>query len=236
MTVFFPGTGTASNDLQASVRLKPSDNTTNGPESVTDHVTPESSQLSKNKKKKKKKKSSGSSTGDPSSSPTSSPASTISAASSSAAGQTSSSPQSNFQQELEWCVAQLQIGLSRRDTTKSQTQENEKYIRNLRSEKTPLPRKRQIMKNLFGDYRTRMVREPVPRYQETSESVPRISCGRSLAESGGKFFRRSVQSDHKLSRVEGVNGEGISENGVNCESELKGTSGTNFCFNFEVQP
>ena len=206
-------------------------------------ATPETPQTSKPKKKKKKKKPSGPSTTDLSFNPKSS---TVSGASVSVERSTKCSSQSSFQQELQWCIAQLELGLLRTDATKSKKQENDKLIRTLRSEKTPLPRKRQVMKNLFGDYRTRMLREPVPQYLQTPDSAPSVR-----GSEGGRFFRHSVQKDSRHSRGKGVNGEGSGVDGLNVEcsgvdgvnSESSGVDGVNggkrktgFCFNFEIKP
>ena len=197
-------------------------------------AVPVASHTSKAKKRKKKKKPSDSSSSDRLSSAAST-ASTV------VAGATDSSPQSTFQEELQWCISQLEIGLSRTDATKSQKQENEKYIRTLRSEKTPLPRKRQIMKSLFGNYRTRMQREPVPQQFKTLDSVPGVSSGKNSAEcGGGRFFRRSVQNECRVttsSSGEGVNGECSGVVGVYSEStEASEKCGAGFCFNFEIEP
>ena len=185
----------------------------------------EPSSKHKKKKKKKKKSSDGSTTNIPSA-----PSTTTSGTPGSVRQSGDGVPQSNLQQELEWCIAQLELGLLRENATKQQKQENEKYVRSLRSEKTPLPRKRQLMKNLFGDYRSRMVREPIPRYSHSQDPVPSISCVNRSVESGGKFFRRSVQ---KVSGEERVNGECPGEVGVNVETA---ESGNTFCFDFDVEP
>lgn len=58
--------------------------------------------------------------------------------------------------ELAWCVEQLELGLKRQKPTPKQKEQAVGAIRTLRSEKTPLPRKRQLMRSLFGDYRAQM--------------------------------------------------------------------------------
>ncbi|XP_055461687.1 LOW QUALITY PROTEIN: UPF0488 protein C8orf33 homolog [Psammomys obesus] len=58
--------------------------------------------------------------------------------------------------ELAWCVEQLELGLKRQKPTPKQEEQALGAIRTLRSEKTPLPQKRQLMRSLFGDYRAQM--------------------------------------------------------------------------------
>lgn len=58
--------------------------------------------------------------------------------------------------ELAWCVEQLELGLKTQRPTPKQKEQAVGAIRTLRSEKTPLPRKRQLMRSLFGDYRAQM--------------------------------------------------------------------------------
>ena len=231
------GSTAAMDPAETTTQLADSDATQTSHAQDNAPVAPETSPTSKPKKKKKKKKPSGLSTTDVSFNPKSS---TVSGAS------VSVELQSSFEQELQWCIAQLELGLLRTDATKSQKQEKDKFIRTLRSQKTPLPRKRQVMKNLFGDYRTRILREPVSQYLQTPDSAPSVSGIRG--SEGGRFFRHSIQKD---SRGKGVNGEGSGVDGVNGEcsgidgvnSESSGVDRVNggkrktgFCFNFEIEP
>ncbi|XP_008832592.1 UPF0488 protein C8orf33 homolog [Nannospalax galili] len=61
--------------------------------------------------------------------------------------------------ELTWCVEQLELGLKMQKPTPKQKEQAVGAIRTLRSERTPLPRKRQLMRSLFGDYRAQMEAE-----------------------------------------------------------------------------
>ncbi|XP_007516152.2 UPF0488 protein C8orf33 homolog isoform X2 [Erinaceus europaeus] len=58
--------------------------------------------------------------------------------------------------ELAWCIEQLELGLKMRKPSARQKEQAIGSIKTLRSEKTPLPRKRQLMHSLFGDYRALM--------------------------------------------------------------------------------
>ncbi|XP_025727191.1 UPF0488 protein C8orf33 homolog isoform X2 [Callorhinus ursinus] len=61
--------------------------------------------------------------------------------------------------ELAWCVEQLELGLKMQRPSPKQKEQAIGAIRTLRSERTPLPRKRQLMHSLFGDYRAQMEAE-----------------------------------------------------------------------------
>nr|KAF6404538.1 hypothetical protein HJG63_001923 [Rousettus aegyptiacus] len=61
--------------------------------------------------------------------------------------------------ELAWCVEQLELGLKTQTPNPKQKEQAIGAIRILRSERTPLPRKRQLMRSLFGDYRAQMEAE-----------------------------------------------------------------------------
>ncbi|ELK11774.1 hypothetical protein PAL_GLEAN10010523 [Pteropus alecto] len=61
--------------------------------------------------------------------------------------------------ELAWCVEQLELGLKTQTPSPKQKEQAIGAIRILRSERTPLPRKRQLMRSLFGDYRAQMEAE-----------------------------------------------------------------------------
>ncbi|XP_037360273.1 UPF0488 protein C8orf33 homolog [Talpa occidentalis] len=61
--------------------------------------------------------------------------------------------------ELTWCVEQLELGLKMQRPSPKQKEQALGAIRTLCSGKTPLPRKRQLMRSWFGDYRARMEAE-----------------------------------------------------------------------------
>lgn len=72
------------------------------------------------------------------------------------------SPEAQAEQlarELAWCVEQLELGLKMQRPSQKQKEQAIGAIRTLRSERIPLPRKRQLMRSLFGDYRAQMEAE-----------------------------------------------------------------------------
>uniref|UniRef100_A0A4X2KGU7 Uncharacterized protein n=1 Tax=Vombatus ursinus TaxID=29139 RepID=A0A4X2KGU7_VOMUR len=64
--------------------------------------------------------------------------------------------QLRLQRELDWCVEQLELGLRTQKSTPRQAEQAARAIKTLRSHRAELPKKRQVMRSLFGDYRTRM--------------------------------------------------------------------------------
>lgn len=127
---------------------------------------------------------------------------------------------STFEQELNWCIGQLELGLVRPNATKRQREENERHIKILSSPKTHLPRKRQIMKNLFGDYRTKMKTQPLPdRFQSVKK--PEISSvEKETMEATGVFYKLSTA--HKSKRTELTS------------ANPKSRTTTEFRFNFQI--
>ncbi|KAL8175175.1 UNVERIFIED_CONTAM: hypothetical protein K2H54_015136 [Gekko kuhli] len=68
-------------------------------------------------------------------------------------------PRGTFQDELEWCISQLETGLLRLHPTPEQVEESQRVLRVLRSRKAPSVKKRQVMHRVFGDYRLKMAEE-----------------------------------------------------------------------------
>ena len=103
----------------------------------------------------------------------------------------SSTPKSSFEEELDWCVAQLELGMLRPGASKQQKQQNERNICTLQASKTPVPKKRQLMRSLFGDYRSKMKLQPLPESLVTKET--RLEAAKpEVIETVGTYYRRST--------------------------------------------
>ena len=108
-----------------------------------------------------------------------------------------------FEEQVEWCIGQLELGLHRRDATKAQKDSNERNIRTLRSLKVPMPRKRQLMRSLFGDYHSKMMTAPLPEGNNTRAKRPCLNVvEREIAEDCGKFFKHKHSSTGLMRDVE----------------------------------
>eukprot|EP00126_Sphaerothecum_destruens_P015571 Sdes_comp9592_c0_seq1m1075 len=62
----------------------------------------------------------------------------------------------NFEQELNWCLSQLYLGLKTQKPDEKQKNQVLKHIQVFESKKSPLIKKRVLMQSLFGDYRKKM--------------------------------------------------------------------------------
>lgn len=71
----------------------------------------------------------------------------------------SAAPAEQLARELAWCVEQLELGLRTQRPSPAQKEQALGAIRVLRAERAPLPRKRRLMRSLFGDYRAQMEAE-----------------------------------------------------------------------------
>ena len=109
-----------------------------------------------------------------------------------------------FEEQVEWCIGQLELGLHHRDATKAQKDSNERNIRTLRSLKVPMPRKRQLMRSLFGDYRSKMMTTPLPEGNSARAKGPCLNAvEREIAEDCGKFFKHKHSCTGLMRDVEG---------------------------------
>ena len=106
----------------------------------------------------------------------------------------SATPESSaFETELNWCIQMLQLGLLREKVTEVQRKESNHIVKKLSSDKTPMPRKRQIMRSVFGDYRSQMKQKPLCTLPETKEPGAKIECVRKeRCRTSGQFFRHSA--------------------------------------------
>lgn len=64
-----------------------------------------------------------------------------------------------FEIELYWCIRQLQAGLSEEKLHEKQVYNMTKSLNVLKSSNSSFIKKRQVMRNTFGDYRSKMIEE-----------------------------------------------------------------------------
>ncbi|XP_054446103.1 UPF0488 protein C8orf33 homolog isoform X2 [Pteronotus mesoamericanus] len=98
--------------------------------------------------------------------------------------------------ELSWCVEQLELGLKMQRPSPKQKEQAIGAIRTLRSDRTPLPRKRQLMRSLFGDYRAQMEAEwrEALRALKTAQVQP---VGEAMRKKSGKVCRPRLARGRK---------------------------------------
>ncbi|XP_075035554.1 UPF0488 protein C8orf33 homolog isoform X2 [Mixophyes fleayi] len=111
-------------------------------------------------------------------------------------------PQGTFEDELDWCIRQLESGLLRRNPTPNQVSDTQRILRVLRSRKAPFVKKRQVMNQVFGNYRVKMADErrteeksvqiqEVTSQEEEPHSVVYRKCARDIQEGPGHWFTAS---------------------------------------------
>ncbi|XP_052629406.1 UPF0488 protein C8orf33 homolog isoform X1 [Harpia harpyja] len=68
-------------------------------------------------------------------------------------------PKGTFQDELEWCISQLDANLLCVNPTPKQAEETQHILKVLRSHETPFVKKQQMMNDVFGDYHLKMAED-----------------------------------------------------------------------------
>ncbi|XP_076451923.1 uncharacterized protein LOC143287657 [Babylonia areolata] len=103
-----------------------------------------------------------------------------------------------MQMEVDWCLARVEEKLAGMDPYSRPAQEAAKVHRILKSSKAPVIKKRQAMRNMFGDYRAKM-----KAMEKKSLAAMKKSKLVAVAEppTDSKFFRRAAgaQAAHEVS-------------------------------------
>ena len=71
-----------------------------------------------------------------------------------------------FEEEIEWCVGQLVVGLLSCNPNPEQIKDSKKVIDKLQGNKLSYVSKRHLMSVVFGDYRKRMKETPIARIRQ----------------------------------------------------------------------
>ncbi|EFC40452.1 predicted protein [Naegleria gruberi] len=74
-----------------------------------------------------------------------------------------------LENELNWCIQQLELGLSRKDADAYQIKETKRVLTTLQSNSVADVQKRQLMKVIFGDYRKLMKDDKKQREEEENK-------------------------------------------------------------------
>ena len=139
-------------------------------------------------------------------------------------------PGSTLEDDIKWCIAQLEMAVVSKSVTKKQKEESIKYIKLLESSRTPVPRKRQIMRQNFGDYKQKMRERPLP-----DSDVALKVADSELLVSAGKFHRKSMKfccvNDDQGAVSGGFQHHSDSHTLRDLCKELESTS---FTFNFSI--
>ncbi|XP_065061244.1 UPF0488 protein C8orf33 homolog isoform X2 [Rhopilema esculentum] len=109
----------------------------------------------------------------------------------------------NFESELCWCIEQLELGVRNKNPSKDEAERTSKLIRLLKSEKSSKVKKRQVMRNTFGDYRKKIAAEAK---QESSKikSEPKISSVSETKVKRSVFIRKKEIEDQNDSQYQAL--------------------------------
>uniref|UniRef100_UPI00358E45B4 UPF0488 protein C8orf33 homolog isoform X1 n=1 Tax=Myxine glutinosa TaxID=7769 RepID=UPI00358E45B4 len=112
--------------------------------------------------------------------------------------ETAPSSSTNFAEELDWCMEQLQLGLSCQKGTPRQMGEAARALRILGSSKPQLVKKRQVMQMACGDYRSKMAAERSRHIHAMSSAAKNVQMKGPTAKLRGVSLRRATGSknDH----------------------------------------
>ncbi|XP_053551282.1 UPF0488 protein C8orf33 homolog isoform X2 [Bombina bombina] len=167
-------------------------------------------------------------------------------------------PKGTFDDELEWCIHQLETGLLRQNPTPRQVSDASRVLKVLRSRKAPFVKKRQIMNQVFGNYRQKMAqeRETQEKAATTSDiqiqevnarelgSVAYRKCSRDTTGSTANWFPvpSNIVCPNEMVQVEQGGCEATKHDGL-CKDDVGSGSGnkgictsekSEFLFNFQI--
>lgn len=149
----------------------------------------------------------------------------------------SSKNASTLEDDIKWCIARLEMATISKTVSKKQKEDCIKYIKLLQSSKTPVPRKRQIMRQNFGDYKQKMEERPL-----LDSDVTLKVADSELVLSAGKFHRKSTkfQTDSSCANENGddekgaVGGDSECSNTHTLRDMCRELESTTFTFNFSI--
>ncbi|XP_062915557.1 UPF0488 protein C8orf33 homolog [Mobula hypostoma] len=140
-------------------------------------------------------------------------------------GVQSLSAEEQLRREVDWCIEQLELGLRSQKSSQKQVDEALCACRTLRSEKAPLVKKRQVMRSIFGDYRSRMEEERQKQLKLMRAATRSATIKPVEEQTRSKVFRKTA---NKLLKIEAS----AADNPMNPEQTVVDTDLTQFRFNF----
>ena len=139
-------------------------------------------------------------------------------------------PGSTLEDDIKWCIAQLEMSVVSKSVPKKQKEESMKYIKLLQSGKTPVPRKRQIMRQNFGDYKQKMRERPL-----LDDDITLKVADSELMESAGTFHRKGAKFQPTcVNDQQGAVGNVQHSNSHSLRDLCKELESTSFTFNFSI--
>lgn len=119
------------------------------------------------------------------------------------------SAEEQLNRQLDWCIEQLELGMRSQKATPKQKEEASRALKTLRSSKAPLPKKRQVMRAMTGDYRKKMEEEKSKQYkliqsEIASAQVKVVSCSskKSVFHRRAEFKTQTAATEENLKQPE----------------------------------
>ncbi|XP_076155133.1 UPF0488 protein C8orf33 homolog [Alosa pseudoharengus] len=153
-------------------------------------------------------------------------------------------PEQQLNRELDWCIEQLELGLRTQKTTPKQTEESVRALKTLRSPKAPLVKKRQVMRAVAGDYRSKMEQERDKQFKLIQSSISSARV-KTVAEPARKpvFHRKAgpkvIQEHTSTQNTDAAHTQATTVPSDTTEGQPQESQGfifkpsqEEFCFNF----
>ncbi|XP_048870377.1 UPF0488 protein C8orf33 homolog [Brienomyrus brachyistius] len=145
-------------------------------------------------------------------------------------------PWGTFQDELDWCIQQLQTNLLLHSNPQG-AEENKHVLSVLQSKTTPSVKKRQIMQIVFGDYRQKMTDDHKAQEDMVRETIQESSEGSGFSwVPNNNSFMFNFFSDGTAEQLEEtpVTTRLPQESGSQINSVPLTGEGADFAFNFQI--
>ncbi|OWF43080.1 UPF0488 protein C8orf33 homolog [Mizuhopecten yessoensis] len=113
-----------------------------------------------------------------------------------------------FIRELHWCIEQLHLGLETQNPDSKQAREAQKVLKILCSDKAAVIKKRQAMRNTFGDYRQKMLNAE----KKSAATLKKTKMTPKADSSSSVFYKKSASTQYNRQ-----SGDEPSSMGDNCE-------------------
>jgi len=137
-----------------------------------------------------------------------------------------------FELELCWCIQQMETNLISGKLQEKQMQELGKQLNSLKGKTAPLIKKRQIMRNMLGDYREKMAEDE----RKFSRTVSTVKFTNSASADKKSVFVKKATGRSAQDSNEQMN-DHRTQNILQCAEQAVGDSNqinTPFRFNFQV--
>ncbi|XP_030019406.1 UPF0488 protein C8orf33 homolog [Sphaeramia orbicularis] len=146
--------------------------------------------------------------------------------------ETELSAEEQLNRQLDWCIEQLELGLKSQKGTPKQKEEASRALKTLRSSKAPLVKKRQVMRAMTGDYRTKMEEEKMKQFKLIQSEMASAQV-KAVSESPKKsVFHRKAEVKTETSENKAGNSHLKTTTQEGTEGFVFTPSNEEFRFNF----